>query len=188
MHVAMARMLRGATVGSRRARKAISFHKSRSSTPAAAAPAPKSVPAESRAATATAPVARSGVTPADKWGDVVSQLGLAGLVRELANNTTLESCADGDMVLVLEESHAKLFNKERETELKAALEKYYGGAIRLTVRVGRPAVETPAKEKTRLQDERQQAAVQAIAEDPNVRALQEKFNARVNPASIRPKV
>ena len=160
----------------------------RSSTPAAAAPAPKSVPAESRAATATAPVARSGVTPADKWGDVVSQLGLAGLVRELANNTTLESCADGDMVLVLEESHAKLFNKERETELKAALEKYYGGAIRLTVRVGRPAVETPAKEKTRLQDERQQAAVQAIAEDPNVRALQEKFNARVNPASIRPKV
>jgi hypothetical protein len=30
--------------------------------------------------------------------------------------------------------------------------------------------------------------VQAIVEDPNVRALQEKFGARVNPASIRPKV
>ena len=54
-------------------------------------------------------------------------------------------------------------------------------------RVCRP-LETPAKEKIRLQDERQQAAVQAIADDPNVRALQEKFNARVNPASIRPKV
>jgi DNA polymerase-3 subunit gamma/tau len=39
-----------------------------------------------------------------------------------------------------------------------------------------------------LQDEKQQAAVQAITDDPNVRALQEKFNARVNPASIRPKV
>jgi DNA polymerase-3 subunit gamma/tau len=163
----------------------------RPAAPAAAAPAPKSVPAESRASApvaATAPVARSAATPADKWGDIVGRLGLAGLVRELANNTTLESYADGDMVLVLEESHAKLLNKEREAELKAALEKYYGSTIRLNLRVGRPAVETPAKEKIRLQDERQQAAVQAITEDPNVRALQEKFNARVNPASIRPKV
>ena len=161
--------------------------------PATAAPAPKQASTDSRdtapmAAPVTAPVAPSAAAPADKWGDVVGQLGLAGLVRELANNTTLESYTDGGMALVLEESHAKLLNKEREAELKAALEKYYGGAIRLTIRVGRPAVETPAKEKTRLQDERQQAAVQAIAEDPNVRALQEKFNARVNPASIRPKV
>ena len=33
-----------------------------------------------------------------------------------------------------------------------------------------------------------ETAVQAIVEDPNVRALQEKFGARVNPASIRSKV
>ena len=109
-------------------------------------------------------------------------------VLELANNTTLESYADGAMALLLEESHVKIFNKEREAELKQALEKYYGGPVRLTVRIGRPAAETPAKEKSRLQNEKQQAAVQAIAEDPNVRALQEKLNARVNPASIRPKV
>jgi hypothetical protein len=36
-------------------------------------------------------------------------------------------------------------------------------------------------------DEQYQAAAQAIADDPNVRAFQDKFNARVNPASIRPK-
>ena len=139
-----------------------------------------------------APVAatmgRNPGAPAAKWADVVTQLGLAGLLRELANNTTLESYDHGVMVLVLEELHGKLLNKEREAELKQALEKYYGSPIRLTLQLGRPAVETPAKEKTRLQDEKQQAAVQAIADDPNVRALQEKFNARVNPASIRPKV
>jgi len=95
---------------------------------------------------------------------------------------------NGALVLVLEESHGKLLNREREAELKQALEKYYGNPVKLTLRLGRPAVETPAKEKTRLQDEKQQAAVQAITDDPNVRALQEKFNARVNPASIRPKV
>jgi DNA polymerase-3 subunit gamma/tau len=119
---------------------------------------------------------------------VVTQLGLAGLLRELANNTTLESHGGGTITLTLEETHAKLLNKEREEELRQALEKYYGSPVRLKMNLGRPSMETPAKERSRLQEERQQAAVQAIVEDPNVRALQEKFGARVNPASIRPKV
>jgi len=149
-------------------------------------PAPASAPPAVTPPAAT--VVQNPGAPAAKWSEVVTQLGLAGLVRELASNTTLESSDNGAMVLVLEESHGKLLNKEREAELKQALEKYYGNPVKLTLRIGRPAVETPAKEKTRLQDEKQQAAVQAITDDPNVRALQEKFNARVNPASIRPKV
>ncbi|HSD97957.1 MAG TPA: DNA polymerase III subunit gamma/tau, partial [Sulfuricaulis sp.] len=152
----------------------------RTSPPVAVKPAPASVVTPSADM-----VAQSSGTQSAKWSEVVTQLGLAGLVRELANNTMLESFDNGAMVLVLEEVHGKLLNKEREAELKQALEKYYGNPVKLTLRIGRPAVETPAKEKTRLQDERQQAAVQAITDDPNVRALQEKFNARVNPASIR---
>ncbi len=160
----------------------------------ATAPAPRAAPSIATtanpvaAAPAAPPPTQNSGTPAAKWADVVAQLGLAGLVRELANNTTLEKYDNGAMELVLEETHGKLLNKEREADLKQALEKYYGSPIRLTLRLGRPAAETPAKEKSRVQDERQQAAVQAIADDPNVRALQEKFNARVNPASIRPKV
>jgi len=156
----------------------------RTTSPEAGKPVPILVAASPAAAAAV----QSAGAPTSKWSDVVTQLGLAGLVRELASNTTLESSDNGAMVLVLEEVHGKLLNKEREAELKQALEKYYGNPVRLSLRIGRPAVETPAKEKTRLQDERQQAAVQAITDDPNVRALQEKFNARVNPASIRPKV
>ncbi|MGE5240668.1 MAG: DNA polymerase III subunit gamma/tau [Bacteroidota bacterium] len=162
--------------------------------PVAAAPAAVPVPAvrdvpAANPAPASAPAATAVPTSsASKWSEVVAQLGVAGLVREIASNTTLESHENGALVLVLEESRAKLVNKEREAELKQALEKFYGAPLRLTLRTGRPAVETPAQEKARVQDERQQAAVQAIADDPNVRALQEKFNARVNPASIRPKV
>ncbi|MHB8744504.1 MAG: DNA polymerase III subunit gamma/tau [Sulfuricaulis sp.] len=155
-------------------------------TPAKTAPAPKP-PELARPAPAAMPT-RHTALPAEDWGGVVAQLGLTGLLRELANNTTLESYANGVMVLMLEESRAKILNKEREAELKLALEKYYAGPIRLTLRVGRPSAETPAQTKSRLQDEKQQAAVQAITQDPNVRALQEKFNARVNPGSIRPKV
>jgi DNA polymerase-3 subunit gamma/tau len=151
----------------------------------AAAPAPAPAAARETPAVSAAP---APVLAASTWSEVVARLGLTGLVREIAHNTTLESHDNGALVLVLDESHAQILNKEREAELKQALEKYYGGPIRLTLRTGRPAAETPAQEKMRILDERQQAAVQAIATDPNVRALQEKFNARVNPASIRPKV
>jgi DNA polymerase-3 subunit gamma/tau len=56
----------------------------------------------------------------------------------------------------------------------------------LTVRIGAPPVATPMQQKMRQRSEEQQAAVAAIDGDPNVRALREQFNARVNPDSIRP--
>jgi len=166
----------------------------RTATPSTSALAPRAAlpvtPAANpvTVAPAVAAASPSAGAPEAKWSDVVAQLGLAGLLRELANNTTLESHGGGTLTLTLEETHAKLLNKEREEELRQALEKYYGVPIRLKMNLGLPSVETPAKERSRLQEERQQAAVQAIVEDPNVRALQEKFGARVNPASIRPKV
>jgi DNA polymerase-3 subunit gamma/tau len=166
----------------------------KTATPTTSVPAPRVAPpvtptaSPAAVAPAVAMVPQSPGAPEAKWSDVVAQLGLAGLLRELANNTTLESHSGGTMTLTLEETHAKLLNKEREEELRQALEKYYGAPMHLKMNLGRPSVETPAKERSRLQEERQQAAVQAIVEDPNVRALQEKFGARVNPASIRPKV
>jgi DNA polymerase-3 subunit gamma/tau len=117
----------------------------------------------------------------------VDNLQIGGLVRELANNTFLESFAGDSLNLVLEESRAQLLNKEREAALKQALDGYFEKPIRLALRLGSASGETPAREKQRLSDERQQAAEQAIYADPNVRALVEQFDAKINPASIRPK-
>ncbi|HLE94687.1 MAG TPA: DNA polymerase III subunit gamma/tau, partial [Sulfuricaulis sp.] len=159
----------------------------RSKATVAAPPTPGIKPVAPTAAPIAGASSPDANDTAARWTDVVARLGFTGLLRELISHTTLESHSKGEMVLVLEESHAKLFNKDRESELKSALEKYYGNPIRLKVRVGNHAVETPAKEKNRVMDEQYQAAAQAIADDPNVRAFQDKFNARVNPASIRPK-
>jgi DNA polymerase-3 subunit gamma/tau len=121
------------------------------------------------------------------WRGIVDNLQIGGLVRELANNTFLESFAGDTLNLVLEESRAQLLNKEREAALKQALDVYFQKPIRLALRLGSASGETPAREKQRLSDERQQAAEQAIYADPNVRALVEQFDAKINPASIRPK-
>jgi DNA polymerase-3 subunit gamma/tau len=105
----------------------------------------------------------------------------------MAHNSTVESLVEGDMVLVLDESCAQLYNGERETALRGALEEFYGTGMQLSIRVSRPNGETPAQKRSRMEDARQKAAADAIYNDPNVKALEERFDARVNPASIRPK-
>jgi DNA polymerase-3 subunit gamma/tau len=127
-------------------------------------------------------------TGANKWNEIVARLNLSGLMRELANHIAIEGQNEDSIQFVLDESRAQILNKERETVLKEALEKHYGRALRVTVRIGRPAVETPATEQQRVRDEQQQAAVEAIQADPNVQAFEQQFKGRVNPASIRPKV
>ena len=148
-------------------------------------------PVQATAAPRPAPlaVAEPGVAAAsaDNWSEILGSLKFGGLVRELALHTTLEARNGSSFNLILDEACAQLLSKEREAELKKALEVRFGGPLRLSIRLGKPTAETPAKERARVQDERQQAAVQSIQSDPNVRALQETFNARVNPGSIRPK-
>ncbi len=150
-------------------------------------PVPRPVsPSPVMAAVPAAPAASTATI--ENWNEVAAQLKLSGFVRELANNTTLESYTDGVLALMLDEACAKLLSKEREAELKQAIDTQLGLVARLSIRIGKPASETPAKERNRLQDERQQTAVRAIQEDPNVQALQDRFGARVNQNSIRPKV
>ena len=129
--------------------------------------------------------ARIPLSP-ERWNEIVIGLGLAGLMRELASHTMLESESSGTLSIVLHESCAKLHNKEREAEFKRALETYYGRSFKLSLRIGQPAGETPAQEKARARNERQEAAERAIQSDPAVGTLLQKFGARVVPGTIRP--
>jgi DNA polymerase III subunit gamma/tau len=155
-------------------------------------PAPaSSVPVTPAAPPAAAPAATTpGVdsgSVVENWNETVARLKLSGFVGQIANNTGVESFSNGALALVLDEACSGLLNKEREAELKRALEALLGAPLRLSIRIGKPNGETPAKERSRTQDQRQQAAVQAIQDDPTVRAMEERFGARVNPNSIRPK-
>jgi len=153
---------------------------------AAPPPAPAAAPA-ARPQPAVPPPKAEPAPTAERWSEVVAALGINGFLRELASHTAFESERDGTLSLVLHESFANLYTKEREAELKRALEQHYGRTLRLNVRVGQPDAETPAQERTRERGERQDAAEQSIRRDPAVGALMEKFNARVVPGTVRPK-
>ncbi len=133
-------------------------------------------------------VSGTGSLTIGDWSATIAQLRLAGLMRELASHTTLDSSSADTLSLTLDQGMGHLLNKDREAALRQALVEHLGRPVTLRVQLGVPASETPAQAKSRASEERQQAATRAIEDDPNVRALEETFNARVSPGSIRSKL
>lgn len=118
------------------------------------------------------------------WDSIVDSLKINGMLRELAVNCVLESRSDKTVVLVLDGAHAHLHNKKIEQRLEEVLSAFFDGQIKLTIKIGETAKETPAEKKARVAAEKKQKAINEINEDPNIRILQETFNAQVIKDSI----
>lgn len=136
------------------------------------------------ASNATLPAASAG--HAQEWGAVVSALKLGGVARELAVNCSLQQLTSDSVSLVLDPAHGYLRGKSAEERLQQALQGYYGAPLALTISVATPLQETPALQRARAQSERQQAALQAIQSDANVKHLCATFNASVDPEAVQP--
>lgn len=125
---------------------------------------------------------------ADDWTGIIAGLKIGGLLQQLADNAVMNVHEDNRIELTLDEKYAQLHNREREAELQSALQDYFNNAdLRLVMQVGAPAQETPAATRKRISDEKQTAAEKSIADDPNVKALQDSFNAEINSGSVRPR-
>jgi DNA polymerase-3 subunit gamma/tau len=120
------------------------------------------------------------------WAGIVAALNLRGIAQQLAANCALQKRDVNAIHLTLDAAHSQLHSKQQEERLQQALQEHFGTPLRLVLQVGAPDNETPAQRAAREAAERQQAAQQAIEQDPSVRALQDAFNARIQPESVRP--
>ena len=151
---------------------------------AADAPVAKAAPAE--VAQPAAPAPRQSETSG--WSEIVGQLDLKAVARELANNCALQEVTESTVRLSLDPSHSHLKNEGRVRQIEEALCAFYGRKVRLTVNAEEAlAAETPAGKRVREQNERQAQAVESIEQDETVRALQDAFGATINYDSIRPR-
>ncbi len=137
-------------------------------------------------AVSPAPAARQPETGG--WSEIVGQLELVAVARELANNCALQEVTDTAVRLSLDPSHSHLKSEARVRQIEAALCAFYGHSVRLTVNDTAELVsETPARKQAREQNERQAQAVESIEQDENIRAFQDAFGATINYDSIRPR-
>jgi DNA polymerase-3 subunit gamma/tau len=131
----------------------------------------------------------------DHWAALVQALAkgelIAGLVRELALQSELQSQDDGVWTLRVERqslNHAGACDKLLQAiqSLHALPDAAAAPALtRLMVDVG-PVADTPARRNTAAQTERQRQAEEVIENDPFVQDMVRQWGARVVPGSIRP--
>ncbi|MDH5472901.1 MAG: DNA polymerase III subunit gamma/tau [Gammaproteobacteria bacterium] len=125
---------------------------------------------------------------AGDWQGLINAAGIKGMVKQLALNCTLQNYTGSEMNLLLSDEHGQLLNTNSQTRLQEALSEYLRDKIKLTISLGQGESETPAQAEVRKAAEKQQAAEQAIDQDPVVQALRDNFGAQVMPNSVKPNV
>ncbi len=159
----------------------------RLATGAAPTPAPAAKPAVPGKPQAGDMPARKPVVPddaADNWQSIIDEMALAGLVKELAGHTVLRDHTDKVVNLSLPPDKEHLLNQNQKDRLEQAIKTRFGEHMKLVISVEVVAGQTPAQARQQKQDERKEAAVKSIHDDPNVQAMQEAFGATVDEASI----
>ncbi len=146
---------------------------------------PALVEAEPVKAPSGAPAAPEPAAGEFYWPRDFRSLGIVGMPGNLASHAALSQQGD-TIVLTLDEGHARLLNERHEARILEGLRQHFGESIRLRVEQGDAAGQTPAVWEERERIARQQAAEEAIREDPVVKSIVERFEARVVEESIRP--
>lgn len=120
------------------------------------------------------------------WQGLINALDLTGMTRELAANCVYEKRSGNTLYLRLGENEKQLLTDRGNARLEKALSRFYQEELRIKVSIGELPKATPAQQAVRRNEENQQQAQDSIENDPNVRALQEAFNAELDKDSIRP--
>ena len=116
---------------------------------------------------------------------------MSGLARELALQGALVAASapgpgEGAPAWTLEVEHEPLRGEALADKLREAIAVELGTALLLRVVPG-PALDSPARREAAERERRQEAAEQAIHDDPVVLDLMAQFpGARIVPGSIRP--
>lgn len=162
-------------------------------TPVASSPAPdKAVPAAP--SVPAAPTAKGGTVAAapslpaavsGEWAEIIDALKLPGMTRQLATHCVLLGREGSVVRLLLDASQAHLQRKSAEQQLQQALQAYFDMPVKLEISVGTPEQETPALTDARLQNDRQQAALQVVEGDVLMQTLCATFNTRIQPDAVR---
>jgi len=120
------------------------------------------------------------------WPRVLQQLGLHGIVYNIASHCELRRCVDSNLEFILDESHSSLFNDKHRARITTVLEAYFGSSLSVSVEKGKVHTETPAMEQARITQERHHDAVISIESDPVLQQLIERFDGELLRSSIAP--
>ena len=122
----------------------------------------------------------------DSWQQIIDEMALAGLVKELAGHCVLKEHTENCITLSLSPAQEHLLKTSQKERLQDAMRTRFGKDVKLKILVEEPAVETPSERRAREERERQAEAVRSFNEDADVQKMIETFDATVDKDSIQP--
>ena len=122
----------------------------------------------------------------DNWETILTNLKVGRMVKEIARHCILEFLDDAQCRLNLDPEKANLLDADVTAKIEVALREMFGKPIKLTIEVKTLGMATPAQQVVHAQENRQQSAVDAIHQDPNVVYAKTHFDAQVLPETIQP--
>ncbi|MFK7857853.1 MAG: DNA polymerase III subunit gamma/tau [Granulosicoccus sp.] len=128
---------------------------------------------------------KNNVTSVD-WPQVVSELDVAGMPLQLANNCTWLGMQGDCVQLQLEESAEHLHTTRFVERLRSALTDWFAREIQLNIAQVKQSLHTPAKIAQKQAEDDMAAAHDSIKLDPLVRQLIDQVDGSVDETSIRP--
>jgi len=139
------------------------------------------------------PAQKASVVPAaalptavSGWDNIIEDLGLVGLVRELAGHCVLKEFNETRLHLVLRPAQEHLLMTNQKDRLQQAVMERFGATVKLLITVEEAQSETPIQNKARMEMDRKQQAVEAFEQDPNVKEMLDIFAANIEKDSIQP--
>lgn len=108
------------------------------------------------------------------------------MTAELARNCVCHELNGTQVTLALSNNLEHLNTDRARKQLEAALQQTLGAEVRMTLTMVEDVGDSPAQRARERDNARQDAAAEAISNDPNVHALQQRLGAQLKPDSIEP--
>lgn len=123
---------------------------------------------------------------ADDWINVIPQLKLTGLALNALENAEFISKEGKSVNLSVEKGHQSLFTPSAISRIEAALSDYYKSPVTLLLSSNEAVRTSPAQQKEKAAQQRQEQAEVALEHDPVFQQLQQEFSAKLVKNSIVP--
>ncbi len=120
------------------------------------------------------------------WPTFVAGLKLTGMAAQLAAQTEMKGVSGNVLTLALAASHKHLADRNYADKLKLALEEVTGRRLLVSFEVGAADQSTLAGQERRERAEQKAKDEARFRDEPFVRDVLDRFDARIKPDSIKP--
>ena len=120
------------------------------------------------------------------WENIINEMQLIGLVNQLALNCTLKSQDKNKVELSLSPSYKHMLNQNLNSRFAEAIKEKFGSEVKLIITVEESDDESPSSADARVKQELKNIAKEAVKNDPDVKLLQDTFDATIDQDSIQP--